>query len=245
MIGPVRTPALLRSLSATLLLLAPITSLQTQENLPPRRCEPTTLPQHLPAADALIDSALVAAVMSQALEGNRDGLLVSLRFLDGASTPAMTLLANDSVTADSAQRVLDVLRPHLRPITLQERSWGVRLRVRGGATPTVQLERSLYCPPVMAERIERASVTRRVVVASPGSIPPRSSTASRPRTIDAELAISADGAVTEVKMRRGTGVPELDDEVLVLMRQRTYRPALLDGIPIPSWERSNGTHMKM
>lgn len=232
-------------LAAPLLLCAPLASLQAQENLPPRKCESPSLPEHLPAADAIIDSALISVVLSQALDGNADGLLVSLRYLDGASTPAMTLLANDSVSADSAQRVLDVLRPHLKPVTLQERNWGVRLRVRGGERPSVQLERSLYCPPVAVERIERGYVTKRVVVGSSGALPPRSAQASRPQTVDAEVKISADGTVTEVNMRRGSGITELDDELLSHMRQRIYRPALLDGVPIPSWERSNVTRMRM
>ncbi len=233
------------ALVATLAVFAPIHDATAQDRPPERRCESTTLPKQLPAADAVVDSATLLSVLSELLNEDGEGLLVSMRYLDGATTPALTVLTRKSVSADSADRLLDVLRPNLKPITLDQRNWGVRLRVIGGSTPTVALERSLYCPPDPIARPERASVTRRVETTREGMNQLRGNQSRRPQQIDAELTIAADGSVTNVQMRKGSGLADLDAEIVVQMRQRQYRPATLDGVPIPSWERSNGMRLRM
>ena len=119
------------------------------------------------------------------------------------------------------------------------------MRVLGGATPAVVVERSLYCPPVPIARPDRASVTRRVETTPEGMNQLRGNRSQRPQQIDAELTIAADGSVTNVQIRKGSGLADLDAEIVVQMRQRQYRPATLDGVPIPSWERSNGTRLRM
>jgi TonB family protein len=67
------------------------------------------------------------------------------------------------------------------------------------------------------------------------------STSSRSRVrLDVDVFIDATGTVTNVQLRKGSGVPELDAELLTLFRQRQYLPATVDGVAVPSVDRSNG-----
>jgi TonB family protein len=217
-------------------------SSSAQAPQPRRKCGDTKLPKSLPAADVLVDSATLLAVMSETLAGESDGVVVSLLYEIRESLPTLTLVAPRSLASDSAQRVLDVLRPNLKPVAPDARRWAVRLRLGGGANATLRVERAEFCPPVNLASVERASVMRSVV--SPGGVMPSTSSRSRVR-IDVDVHIDATGTVTNVQLRKGSGVPELDAEMLTLMRQRQYLPATVDGVAVPSVDRSIGGPVAM
>ncbi len=215
---------------ASAVLAAGLMAVQTPE----RRCEVSNTPGQLPAVGALLDSARAVAELTAGGGGGAvpaGGFLFSLIYNDEDSLPETRGL--DSATAAAVDRLAKSLRPR-RPTEY----WGVRVRVVGGATPALTLERSLYCPPVprsVQARPRRLVATMRVGDRS------RSLGTTVRFILDAE--ISEAGDVEGVSLVRPTGVREIDDEILRLVRIRPFLSALLDGTPVPSRLQVHGqTH---
>ncbi len=47
-----------------------------------------------------------------------------------------------------------------------------------------------------------------------------------------------------VKVLSSSGIRELDQSFVRSWRERSYLPALMDGLPIASWLRTNGSRMQ-
>ena len=109
-----------------------------------RKCGDAQNPKRLPAPSALIDSARAMAEL-EPLGVSREGIVFSLLFNETDSVPVVRLL--EVVDAEALALLGSALRPQ-KPAGV----WAVRVRVRGGTTPGLTLERSVYCAPVPAQQ---------------------------------------------------------------------------------------------
>jgi hypothetical protein len=219
----------MRSIAVALALLSMgVTGALAQE--PERRCKESKAPGKLPAVGTLLDSARAVADLT-AGEVPPGGLLFSLIYNDEDSLPQTRRL--DSAATAAADLLAKSLRPQ-RPTEY----WGVRVRVIGGAAPALTLERSRYCPALAASIQARP---RRFVVAMRRGDRVRAVGTTVRFIADAE--ISETGQVWEIALLRPSGVREIDEEILRYVQIRPFRPALLDGTPVPSRLRVHGqTH---
>jgi len=221
----------MRSLAITLacfsLAAVPSTSLAQQ-----RKCGNAQNPEQLPAPSALIDSAQAMAEL-EPMGVPREGVVFSLLFNAGDSLPAVRLL--EVVDADALVLFASTVRPQ-KPAGV----WAVRVRVRGGTTPGLTLERSVYCPPVpMPQSVARAPVR---IEPRAGEVMP---SMIRPTRVSVEVLVAATGEAKTVRLIQSTGLHDVDDEITRSWQARTFLPALIDGRPISALYRTDGRAPKL
>ena len=196
-----------------------------------RTCRTAVQPKHLPAADAVLDSAAAMRVLADLAVGDTGSVLVSVILRSKSEAPTVTVLepADSMVVADTVRRVVATLlrSPSGPPL------WGIRLRIHAGPVSRLAVERSTYCPP---EAVKTYSGQQRMLV--------HLSPMERPQTgrvqLETEDQISETGVVTDVRLIQRSGMSDLDDQFLNAERGRKFLPALLDGVPVPGWVRSDG-----
>jgi hypothetical protein len=221
----------MRSLAVTLacLTLAAVPSTLLAQQ---RICGDAQNPKKLPAASALIDSARAMAEL-EPLGVPREGVVFSLLFNEADSLPVVRLLE----VADAEALVLfaSTVRPQ-KPAGI----WAVRVRVRGGTTPGLTLERSVYCPPVPTpELVARPPMQLEVRVAD---VMP---SMNRPTQTTVEVMVAATGEAKTVRLIESTGLGDLDDEITRTWQARSFLPALIDGRPISALYRTDGRAPKL
>jgi len=98
----------------------------------------------------------------------------------------------------------------------------------GGASPSLALERSIYCPPSP----ERPGVfPRRIRVEfQPGDRRPAPGIGRIHVRLEAE--IDEGGFVASVRVTQSSGITDFDDQIVRDWQQRRFKPALVDGRPI-------------
>ena len=153
--------------------------------------------------------------------------MFSLLFNETDSLPAVRLL--DVVAPEALALLGGALRPQ-KPAGV----WAVRVRVRGGTTPGLTVERSVYCAPVLTPPPTGRRQIR--VELRAGDRPPSTQTTR----ILVEVRVDETGAVQTVRLLQSTGVRDIDDEVTRMWEVRRFLPALIDGRPIPVWFRTDG-----
>ena len=221
----------MRSLAVTLacLTLASVPSTLLAQK---RQCGDAQNPKNLPAASALIDSARAMAEL-QPLGVPREGIVFSLLFNEADSLPVVRLL--EVADADALVLFAGTVRPQ-KPAGV----WAVRVRVRGGPTPALTLERSVYCAPVPKPQTV-ASAPMQVEV-RPGDVMP---SMIRPQQISVEILVAATGEAKTVRLMQSTGLGDVDDEITRRWQARTFLPALIDGRPISALYRTDGRAPKI
>jgi TonB family protein len=215
----------MRSFAVTLALtVALVPSAVTAQE---RRCSDTKTPKRLPAASALLDSAGALAELA-GFETAPDGMVFSLHFPEDDSLPRILpiLVVNDQAAA--------VLSRFIRPQKPAD-FWGVRVRVVSGASPALSVERSIYCPPVPTDQSYTPFQAR--IEVRPGDRMPKT---SRPIRVVVEVMVAENGEAVRAKVVQSSGLKELDDELARHWEVRRFLPALLDGVPIPWWFRTDG-----
>jgi hypothetical protein len=216
----------MRYLAVTLALLATTTGsspLVAQQ----RSCAGTRLPKLLPPPGALLDSAKALADFAS-LVGAHDQMLFSLRYLENDSLPSVRMLEGANMQA--ALILSRSLRPQ-SPSGLR----AVRVRVTGGASPTLTIERSTYCPPVPEPRADGGYPSAVLVQIQPGDRVPT----GRAR-VALELLVAETGQVLRSKLIESSGMTDFDEQITREFETRRFRPALLDGLPIPGVYRTDG-----
>ena len=200
-----------------------------------RECNAAQRPTTLPAVSALIDSTGLARELYE-LGPGPDDLVFSLIFTDSDSM-ALVRLLEPGASAEAEAAVGNALRPQ-RTTDL----WAVRLRFRRGG---ITVERSVYCPPQNLSRRVASPMpmvqTMPIQVGSADRLPPAGSSID----VVAEAALAASGHVQDVKLVHSSGIGDLDDQVMLRLQSERFLPALLDGLPIPSWYRSNGRRLQL
>jgi hypothetical protein len=121
----------------------------------------------------------------------------------------------------------------------QERpvSWSGTLHV--DADGTLTLTPSLACPPAVihVEALQQQIAARQAAIheiaRESTAVPPR---ALRPSTLLVRIRVGMDGRPLTVEAVRRTRSPNLDRAILdVVHRHAQFRPASVDGMPVPVW----------
>lgn len=206
--------------------------LHTQQQPPVvQRCESAQYPKKLPAVNALVDSARIVRGLSPTDLAPK-GILFSLVYSGSDSFPQIHVIES---SIDSAGLLLtNAFVPQK-----SKQPWAVRLRV-SAANAAVTLERSTYCPPVLATR-QQVLYESFLVNLSPGDRYMRN-LAIR---IKADVMLSRTGSVEEVRLSQTTGMRDYDEQIVQFFRMKRYLPALIDGFPMSSWWRSDGLTLRM
>jgi len=63
--------------------------------------------------------------------------------------------------------------------------------------------------------------------------------------VDVQVFIDETGNVSDVRLMASSGIRELDESIVTEQRRRRFMPATIDGVPVPSWTRSNGSTMRL
>jgi hypothetical protein len=197
-----------------------------------RRCQPAEKPKRLPAVADLVDS--VALVRTLAESGQADTLLLSLLFDDaGRLTTVRPIEGRAAPPAGLAEAIRSSLKPQK-----VSGPWAIRLRMSASG-PLVQLERSVYCPAAPAQP-ELSSGTMRIEMRSGDRMPP----ATGKIRVDAEVRLDAQGTPINVDLRQGSGLREIDEETMRRLQTERFLPALVDGLAVPSWYRTDGSRTR-
>lgn len=197
-----------------------------------RQCGDAQNPKQLPAASALIDSARAMAEL-EPLGVPREGIVFSLLFNEADSLPVVRLL--EVADADALVLFASTVRPQ-KPAGV----WAVRVRVRGGPTPGLTLERSVYCAPVPTPELAARFPIR--LEARVADVMPSFNRATK---ITVEVLVAATGEVLTVRLIESTGLGDVDAEITRRWEARTFLPALIDGRPISALYRTDGRAPKM
>jgi hypothetical protein len=176
----------------------------------------------------LLDSAKALADFAS-LDGAHDQMLFSLHYPDNDSLPSVRMLEGANMQA--ALILSRSLRPQ-SPSGLR----AVRVRVTGGASPALTIERSTYCPPVPEPRADGGYPSAVLVQIQPGDRLPSTGRAR----VALELLVAETGLVLRSKLIESSGMTDFDEQITREFETRRFRPALLDGLPIPGVYRTDG-----
>jgi hypothetical protein len=194
-------------------------------------CAPERFPELLPSADLLVDTAALTADLRVLPEAFDTALVHDHRFAltmayqeDGINL-RRDILAHDSepVVADSVQKLVFA---HRRQLPEAEQEWGVRLVIDLGEDMAYRVERREYCPPQPRSReIESAMSTYQGTGL-------RYRSGARVRSVVMRVMVHPAGYVAGGTIVRGgtTGSP-MEQELLTYIRQFSFEPATVDGIP--------------
>ena len=229
-------PAVILSVIATLAFSA-VARLDAQGV---KGCADTKYPPELPASSAFVDSAHAMNDLA-AFAAPSQPMVFSVVFNEGDSVAHVRAL--DQRDAAAAVSLANYVRREA-PGAL----WAFRVRIAGGDTPALTLERSKYCPPVsragdMPYIAGRVAVTGSVAMeGNPVPVPPPapSTTVMQGSMIPVEAIIAVDGRVIVARATRPTGDPETEARIVRDMMRRKFEPAKLDGQPIEAVYRSGG-----
>ena len=193
------------------------------EATPGAPCAPAPLPKSIVDPVSVIDTAALAARLGDrplqapvlvAVHFGGDGALESVRFLGTApDTQRAVSLAND-------------IRSALRPLP-KGMLWGLRIRVSGGRPVQLEFLRSEYCPPqpmpgASGELVQSMPVSeaRDLRNAGPSRV---------------HVLVDASGNPTQIRVFQSSGNRTMDNMNTEMARSLRYRPARLDGMPVPGW----------
>jgi hypothetical protein len=204
-------------------------------------CADTKFPPELPAPSAFVDSVHAMNDLA-AFAAPSQPMVFSVVFNEGDSVAHVRAL--DQRDAAAAVSLANYVRREA-PGEL----WAFRIRIAGGDTPALTLERSKYCPPVSRSgdmpyaAARSATITGSVAVeGNPPPLPQSgpSTTVMQGSMIPVEAIIAVDGRVIVARVTRPSGDPETEARIVRDMMRRKFGPAKLDGQPIQAVYRSGG-----
>ena len=207
---------------------------------PRRHCRRAEWPKRLPALDAVVDSAALFDLIDDSPESDTTSMVVSILYREDGPA-AVRLLEPAGVPSPAAVQFLQVMSRGLRRLPAPSPMGALRVRVRAGPGRTGIVERSEYCPPELPPNGGPGLPASVRIEVMPGERPP---TTGRIR-LDIQLFIDETGTVSDVRMVSSTGFRDLDQSIVTEQRRTVFLPATLDGVPVPSWVRSNGTSMRL
>jgi hypothetical protein len=179
-------------------------------------CGETTLPKHLPATHEILDSAGVLAELTGA-HWLTDSMVFSLIFTAADSLPFVSTFIGRE--GDGAVIVRKSVRPRK-----SDSMWGLRVRVAGGASPSVTLARSIYCPPVP----EPGPAAPRTMMAEVRAGEGLSTGPGERVRVGIELSVNELGNVVNAHVAQSSGVVDLDKQMLLWWQQKHFLPAMID-----------------
>lgn len=210
-----------------------------QRDAKERHCEKAEWPKKLPAVGEVVDSALLATALA-ALPASDTGTF-EFSILYRESLPPRVRLLQPQVPSSTVDAFGESITRGLKNLPNPRIAGALRLRVRAGATRETTVDRAIFCEPVQTSN-DATSGSRTIRVnTNEGDVLPAG---GRVR-IDAELTLDETGHVTQVRVVRGSGLREFDEELVRRYYMRVYLPATLDGLAMPGWVRTSGQRMKM
>jgi len=209
---------------------------------PKRHCRAADWPKRLPALDAVLDSAALFDLVDTSSASDTTSIVVSILYKEDG-TAVVRLLEPTAAPSPLGTFLLQNVSRGLRRLPPPSPLGALRVRMRAGPGRAGTVERSVYCPPAAAPlpgAVSGIPQTMRVEVL-PGDRPP---TAGRVR-VDVQTLIDEIGNVTDVRLLSTSGLRELDESIVAEQRRRIFLPATIDGVPVSSWTRSNGSSMRL
>src|SRR5438045_5922200 len=194
-------------------------------------CADTRFPTNLSSASALLDSAHAIADLGVFADPSKP-MIFSVYFMTGDSVAHVRALeANDAAAAVS-------LTNYVRHAPARE-FWAFRVRISGGDSPALTLERSKYCPPAPqgGDPGRVAVVSGSVAVVGMPELPARGPSRVM---VTVEALIAEDGRVVRARVLQTSGNTEVDADIVGDMKRHKFAPANLDGQPIEAVFRSGG-----
>lgn len=204
---------------------------------PGRPCRVSPVPQELPSAAALVDSAALAAAAVQvwraagapqghalfAMGYDRDGLNIRRDLLEHRLPQAL---------ADTLQKLVFAHRRSVRPA---DGEWGVRLRMDLGGQPVLRVGRRELCPAV--PRDSRVAGYGPFSGSTFGDVRDREASPSLASltgngTVWVRVALDAGGNVTDARLERTFARGTWERRVLSYVRAISFAPATEDGFPV-------------
>lgn len=195
--------------------------------LQPDSCAPSPVPSQLPSVGDLVDTAALTQHLGQATT-QRPPVTFTMEFGSDGSLRRLGLL-NEVGDARAIELLRSALASSVRPQPAAA-PWTIRLRIPVDSDTTTRVERSEFCPPMPMD--------------SPG---PQLGYAVAPMTLPEleelrragpfriRLRIDAAGVVRQADLVQSSGSSFQDRFALDRARERRFRPALLDGVPVPGW----------
>lgn len=204
-----------------------------------RPCRPSGVPEQLPSANALVDSAALTARVAELWRqaGSPAGhALLAMGYDAGGMNVRRDVIEHrlTDALADTLQRLVFA---HRRSVGPAPHEWGVRMRMDlGGEQPVLRVGRREVCAaqprdaamaafssfggPSFADVRERQ--------APPGLL------AASPGTIWVRVALDAGGNVMEARVERTMTRGLWENRVLSYVRGISFVPATEDGLPVPA-----------
>jgi hypothetical protein len=194
-------------------------------------CIPVDAPGTLPSPDALVDTSSLGAQVRAFQEQLDDGfsgyvLLTMLYEPDGTNVRRDVIEHSlPSTAADSIQKLVFA---SLREMPEHDESVQVRLRVDVNDGVRFRTGRSEYCPPSPRDPQLEASLYG---VQGTGI---RYRRGGRERIAIVRLGVHPNGYVTGGRFLRGAPTGStLEQDVVRYLRQYSFDPARVDGVPVP------------
>lgn len=223
---PVRLPT--RHFAAAALLLLPLAGCALPGGAParPGGCRAAAVPEALPPAGALVDTAALDAGIADLRDDTPVGLghvVFSLAYAADGSNVRRAVVEHtlNPGAADSLQKLVFA---HRRVLPAREAEWGVRLRIDLDGAPRYGVERRQLCPPrVRTIGFEDGSIQNPSAPAGMGY-----------QRVWVRVRLDETGQVTDARVERGavrTGTQEM--RLLQYVRTLSFEPAREDGLPVP------------
>jgi hypothetical protein len=192
-----------------------------------RGCHLAAIPEELPPAAALVDTAALDAGIADLRDDTPVGpgyVLLSLGYAPDGVNVVRTVIEHTlrPGVADSLQKLVFA---HRRALPARETEWGVRLRIDLDGPPRYRVGRRQLClPRVRALGFDDDGIQNRY--GSPGA---------GHHTVWVRVRLDALGRVTAAQVERGF-IGRGPQEILLLNYVRTlsFEPAREDGRPVPS-----------
>lgn len=191
---------------------------------PGQPCTISAEPERLPPASALVDLAQLGEGVTAALDRRSGYALFSLIQDETDGWERVAVIEGNLSDADE-ERLTEVLRPLLQ--TSAEQRHRLRLRIDLGDSVRVRVGRQESCPPV----IRNQDVIRQQL----GVIGARYS--GQEAVVVIWALVNIDGTVDDFSMAQGTGDIRLNQEMLSVVPNMRFFPALNDRVPVPVWSR--------
>ena len=188
-----------------------------------RTCFVSPRPETLPAGAALVDSAALLEQLRVSAPAARGYALVSVRFDDGGRAAAVRMIEGTLSPQEVQRQVSSVLKPQAPSPT-----WSVRIRISLDSVPALQIGRSEVCP---ATPRGQGGIDIKTAARSP------SGAASEFRAPRLAILIDTTGQVLQMRVDESSGNDDVDRQFQDALRQRSFHPTLVDGVPILAWSR--------
>jgi TonB family protein len=203
-----------------------------------RACRISSYPAALPGANALVDSAALAAAAADAWRaaGSPAGhVLLALRY-DRHGVNVRREVIEHRVTEALADSLQKLAFAHRREVDPADHEWSLRLRLDLGEAPRLRVGRTEVCSPRLRNAAEAGLGNS--VGAAWGDVrdpfaPVAAAEMNGPGTVWVRVALDSRGNVTDARVERSLGRLSSENRLLNYVRSIAFIPAMEDGYPVP------------